>query len=115
MNRQQPFAIQPSPVTLNLNNAPTRTNTAWSSHSLSQHMLTIVPVLDLQQVADEAVGCHTLREATLCCLTLWCATYKLGKKVVAEGAARRQMALLGGVQGQGVGHELNQRSPVDGG
>ena len=33
--------------------------------------LTIVPVLDLQEVADDAVRCHALRKVALSCLTPW--------------------------------------------
>lgn len=39
--------------------------------NFSSAPLTVVPVLDLQQVADDAVGSHALRKVALRRLTPW--------------------------------------------
>ena len=52
--------------------------------------------LDLQEVADEAVGGHALREGTLRSLALLGAALELGKEVVRQRRIQRPLCLQEG-------------------
>mmetsp|Transcript_1418 Transcript_1418/g.4234 ORF Transcript_1418/g.4234 Transcript_1418/m.4234 type:complete len:273 (-) Transcript_1418:380-1198(-) len=72
----------------------------------------VVPVLDLQQVGDQAVGGHALHERPLRHCPLWSARgSKAGKVVVAEGAAGGALG-LDGVDAGGVGDKLDEGRAV---
>lgn len=72
-----------------------------------------MPVLDLQQVADDGVGREGLGELALGHNTSRAAADELCKEVIRKGCPRRR-AMLHCVNGQAVGNHLNQGSPVVG-